>query len=141
MAALTGDKKIKSKWMGRSFTGDVAAATTIHLGALLAVNAAGFIVPASDIAAIKVVGVAGERVENPGAAGAKQVHILTGVFAFVNLAGAILQASKHRLCYVGDDQSVTTAAIAAQDVIAGVVEEFTTTEVWVSVGPEYGALG
>jgi hypothetical protein len=61
------------------------------------------------------------------------------VFEFANAGGAIVQASKHGLCYVADDQSVTTAAVAANDVVAGVVESFTATTVMVYVAPEIGA--
>lgn len=141
MAALTKDKIRKCRTTGRTFLGDMAAATKIYLGALVAKNAAGNVVPASDTAALKVIGVALETVDNTGAAGAKQIQIQAGVFLFANAGGAIVQASKHALCYVADDDSVTTAAVAVNDVIAGIVDDFSTTEVWVSVGPEYGALG
>lgn len=142
MAALTADKKIRqTSREGRRLTGDVAASTIIYYGALVAKNAAGYIVPASDTAALKVVGVALENVDNSsGANGAKTVLIAAGeVFEFVNAGGAILQASKHGLCYAVDDQSVTTAAVAVNDVVAGVVESFTTTTVMVLVAPEIGA--
>lgn len=97
--------------------------------------------PASDTANLKVVGVAVYKVDTTGVAnGVRKVEIATGVFEFANLAGAIVQAGKHALCYVGDDNSVTTAAAATNDVVAGVVESFTTSSVFVRVGPEYGAL-
>ena len=142
MAALTKDRKLKYQGeIRRTFTGDLAATTTIYLGAMVAKNAAGNIVPAADTAALKVVGVALEAVDNAaGAAGAKKVQIGTGVFEFDNLAGAIVQASKHALCYVGDDQSVSTAAAMTNDIIAGLVDSFTTTKVMVDVDPAYGAL-
>lgn len=136
MAALTKDKstKVRATPGARTNVGDVAAATTIYKGALIAKNAAGFVVPASDTAALVVIGVAEEQVVNAGANGAKTVKYITNLaVALVNLAGAIVQASKHALCYVGDDQSVTTAAVAANDIPVGKVMEFTTTEVWVFV--------
>lgn len=141
MAALTKDRKINTTGVRRSLTGAVAASTTIYLGALLAVNASGYLVPASDAAAIKVVGVALEAVDNAaGANGAKQVNYGTGVFEFENAGGAIVQASYQRLCYVADDQSVSTAAAMTNDVVAGLVLSFTTTKVLVDVDPAYGAL-
>lgn len=141
MAALTKDRKYNTTGIRRSFVGAVAAATIIYAGALVAKNAAGYIVPASDTAALKVVGVALEQVDNSaGANGAKSVSLGTGVFEFVNAAGAIVQAGAHGLCYAADDQSVSTAAAMVNDVIAGLVIAFTTTTVLVDVDPAYGAL-
>lgn len=140
MAAATADRKTSARSTGRTFTADLAAATKIWLGTLVAVNAAGYAVPASDTAALKVIGVALSTVDNTGAAGAKSITVETGVFKLVNLATAIVQASKHKLCYVGDDQSVTTAAVAANDVVAGIVDAIDTDGVWVYVAPENGAL-
>jgi hypothetical protein len=138
MAALTADRfpfKSRSTW--RSFVGDVKAATIIWLHALVAVDANGWIVPASDTAGLTVVGVAVESVDNSlGANGAKGVEILTGVFKFNNAGGAIVQASKHKPCFVADDNSVTTAAVAANDIKAGTVDAIDTDGVWVRVAPE-----
>lgn len=140
MAALTADRKLKYTHIRRTFTGDVKGATTIYLSALCAKTAAGYIVPASDAAAIKVVGVALEAVDNSaGADGDKTVQLATGVFEFVNAGGAIVQAGKHALCYVADDQSVSTAAAMTNDVVAGLVDGFTTTTVLVDVDPVYAA--
>lgn len=141
MAAATQDRIIRTKWTGRTFAGKVAAATIIYAGTLVAKNAAGNIVPASDTAALKVVGYSLEKVDNSdGAAGDLKVQIQEGVIELDNAGGAIVQASQHGLCYVADDQSVTTAAVAANDIVAGIVDDFTATKVWVRVGPEYGAL-
>lgn len=141
MPALAADRITPSRKTGRSLVGDLAAATKIYMGSLVAKNAAGYCVPASDAAALRVVGVALETVDNTaGAAGDKNVHLLTGVFKLGNAGGAIVQASKHALAYVADDNSVTTAAVAVNDVIAGLVDSIDSDGVWLSVGPEYGAL-
>jgi hypothetical protein len=140
MAAATSDRKINTTKIRRSFVGAVAAATIIYVGTLVAKNAAGNIVPASDTAALKVVGVALETVDNSaGAASAKTVQIGTGVFEFDNAGGAIVLASSHALCYVADNTSVTTAAVATNDIIAGLVDGFTSTKVLVDVDPVYAA--
>jgi hypothetical protein len=137
MAALAADRVTRSKSIGRGFTGDVAATKIIYKGALVAKNATGYIVPAADTAGLVVVGVAMAYVDNSaGADGAKKVNIQTGVFEFDNEGGAIVQASKHALCYVAFDNSVTTAAVAANDIKAGTVDDFTTTKVWVRIAPE-----
>lgn len=141
MAALAADRITPSRKTGRSFLGKLAAATKIYMGSLVAKNAAGNVVPASDTAALKVIGVALETVDNTaGAAGDKSVQLLTGVFKFGNAGGAIVLASTHALAYVADDNSVTTAAVAVNDVIAGLVDAIDSDGVWLSVGPEYGAL-
>lgn len=138
MGAATGDRKITNTGIRRTFRGALAAATIIYVGTLVARNAAGNVVPASDAAAIEVVGVALSTVDNSaGIAGDKSIQLGTGVFEFVNLAGAIVLASHLALCYVGDDQSVTTAAVAANDVIAGLVVSFDATTVLVDVDPAY----
>lgn len=138
MTAATADRKINTNGVRRSFRGALAAATIIYVGTLVARNAAGNMIPASDAAAITVVGVALATVDNStGAAGDKSIQIGAGVFEFVNLAGAIVLASSLSLCYVGDDSSVTTAAVAAHDVIAGLVVSYTATTVLVDVDPAY----
>jgi len=136
MAALTKDKstRFRATAAARTNVGDVATATTIYKGALIAKNAAGYVVPASDTAGLTVIGIAEETVVNAGANGAKTVKYITNVAAeFVNAGGAIVQASKHGTCVVADDQSVTTAAVGVNDIVAGRVMEFTTTTVWVFV--------
>ena len=139
MAALTKDKLPRTSGVGRQRKGKMAAATTIYLGALIAVDATGYIVNATDAAAIKVVGIASEQVINAGAAGAKGILYLTGVdVELENAGGAIVQAGDKALCYVADNQSVTTALAAVNDVIAGLVVEFTATKVWVYVDDVIG---
>jgi hypothetical protein len=141
MAALTKDTIVRTRGVGRRRNGAVAAATTIYLGALIAVDAAGNIVNASDAAAIKVVGVALEQVVNAGAAGAKRIDYYTGLdVELINAGGAIVQAGDKNLCYVADNSSVTTAAVAVNDCIAGYVAEFTAAKVWVYVDELIGRV-
>lgn len=135
MAALAKDRNTRTRGVGQRGVGDVAAATKIYKGALIAKNAAGYIVPASDTAALVVIGVAEAQVDNTaGGNGALTVPYVTGLCVELNNAGgAIVQASKHLTCYVADDNSVTTAAVAANDIKVGQVREFTTALVWVYV--------
>jgi len=138
MAALTADRfPFKQRSTGRTFVGDVKAGVVIFLNALVAVDANGWTVPASDTAGLVVTGVALESVDNTlGANGARTVEIVTGVFKFNNAGNAIVQASKHRPCMVADDNSVTTAAVAANDIKAGTVDAIDSDGVWVRVAPE-----
>lgn len=137
MAALSVDRAtvISATGAERSGRGDVAANANIFYGAVIARNAAGFVVPATDAAAIKVIGIAQQAANNTGGAdGAITVAYVTCVTAELdNAAGAIVQASKHTFCYVADDHSVTTAAVAVNDVVVGTVVSFTAATVRVFI--------
>lgn len=134
---LTADRTTRFKAGGtaRSGIGDVAAAAVIYFGALIAKNAAGYVVPASDAAALKVIGIAQQFVDNTaGADGAATVLYTTGVVAELgNNAGAIVQAGKHVKCYAADDNSVTTKAISLHRVVVGTVVKFTAALVFVYI--------
>lgn len=142
MAALTKDRVLRTRGVGRRpGYRKLAANAIIFAGAAIALNAAGFVVPASDTAALKVIGVAEAYVNNTGgAAGDKEVPFVTGLdVEFENAGGAIVQASVGLRCMVADDQSVTTVAVAANDIPMGRVVEFTTTKVWVYVDEDLAA--
>lgn len=143
MAGLTADRLTRTRSGGSTRLGeaDLAANAKIYVGALIAKNAAGYVVAASDTAGLKVIGIATEAADNTGGAdGALSVHYLTGVEAELdNAGGAIVQASKHALCTVSDDHSVTTAAVTVNDVVAGRVRSFDAASVWVYVDEEIGA--
>ena len=142
--ALAKDKNLQVFTGGatRVGEGDVGTNAVIYKGAGLAKNAAGYIVPAADTAALRFIGFAEEAVNNTGGAdGAKTVKYITGVIARMkNQAGAIVQAHKHGPCYAFDDEAVTTAAIATNDVLVGIVMAFTTTIVDVYVNDGSAAL-
>lgn len=141
MAAATADRKLRLQGdIRRTFLGKMAATTKIYAGTIVAKNAAGNVLPASDTAALKVLGVALETVDNTGAASAKSIQLGTGVFEFENVGGAIVLASHGALCYVADDNGVSTAAAMTNDIVAGLVVDFTTTKVFVDIDPMYGAL-
>lgn len=137
MAALAADRQTNFRSGGstRTRTDKVAANAVIYFGALIGRNAAGFLVPASDAASLKVAGIAQTAVNNTGGAdGAVECTYVTGVTAeLANLAGAIVRATAGRSCFVGDDQSVTTAAVSVNKVFAGRVCKFTaaTVEVYI----------
>lgn len=145
MPALATDTipRMRAGGGSRYNTGKAAANAVIFNGALIAKNATGFIVAASDAAAIKVVGIATVAANNTGGAdGALDVQYITAIEVELNnAAGAIVQASFGTLCCVADDNSVTTAAVAANDVLAGLVRSFTATKVWVFVDEVIGQTG
>lgn len=144
MAALTKDRNTRQKAGGAARHGrrGVAAGVVIYLGALLAKNAAGYLVPATDAAARTVVGISEEHVDNSvGSAGALKCSYVTGVEAELeNAGGAIALANLGRGCYVADDQSVTTRAVSVNKVLVGVVQEFSTSKVWAFIDEAHIAV-
>ncbi|HET6494252.1 MAG TPA: hypothetical protein VFH61_02680 [Thermoleophilia bacterium] len=100
----------------------VAASEEVYIGALYSLDAGGDLADATDVAARELMGVAAERVtggSTDGSAGAS-----TGVFARVyrkcraifNSTGTLAVGD---LCYVVDNQTVTDAGTAANDIPVG----------------------
>jgi hypothetical protein len=139
---MTSDRKYKIRANDgqRVETYKIAAATMIWNGALVAVNAAGYIVPAGTTAGTIVVGIAQSREDNTaGAAGDKEVAVLTCLR--VNLlnatAGAAIALAHYgRLVYALDDQTVTNAA----GIVAGVCDLIDNDGVWVFVDVAHNAI-
>jgi hypothetical protein len=93
----------------------LAASTRIYQGALVALNQAGNLVPASADNTLFVVGVAEEEQNNSsGAADALSLVPRRGCFPFTNSAGidAITVADVGRACYVVDDTTVARGRAA-----------------------------
>lgn len=104
----------------------VKASNTIYAGALVALDtAAGTVVPAADAAARVVLG----RAQATAAAG-EVVTVSRGVFRWSN-GGVFTAAHIGQFAYVEDDATVTTAALASNDVIAGVIVDVDADGVWV----------
>lgn len=141
MAALAANRTFKRAGTVRRLTKvPVAANAVIWLGAIVAINASGYAVPASDTAALKVVGICwASSVNNTGGAnGALTIDVAEGDFDMVNAGGAVTQASALKGVYVSDDQSVTTSAVSANDILAGIAVDITTTTVVVRFSADYG---
>ena len=124
MAALTKDRNTPNKELGRSISLRVAAATQIFGGSQVALDDAGFAIPATDVATgSKVIGVADEEVDNSGgAAGDLRVLVRKGVFGFVNDTN-VVQADIGEDAMVVDDQTVTNAATATNDKVVGTIDD------------------
>ena len=121
MAALTADRNGFVKTSGQVQSFKVAASTTIYKGGGVAVNATGYAIPAADTAGIKTVGVAEEQVDNSsGSNGDLSVLCyVEGTFAFGGGGTAPTQADIGRTVVWEDDNLVTTAAAATNDIVAG----------------------
>jgi hypothetical protein len=150
MAALTTSRNTPEMADGgRIRVLSVEANTTIFLGSMVAINAAGNAVPASATTttanAQKVIGRAEyvvngipsqNAVNNPGTAGAIQVAVRKGVFMYAQ-DNSITAASVGSQCFALDDNNVTatdraSGASVQQYAVAGqVVALDASGEVWV----------
>lgn len=122
----------------------VAASTTIYQGSLVAVNTAGYAVPASATASMRVIGVAETKKDNSaGAAGDLSVVTRRGAFYFANSSttAAVVDADVGRPCYVVDDNTVARHSIDTLRPIAGMVLGVDDNGVLVEVGLNAGDNG
>ena len=110
----------------------VAAATLIYAGVLVATDASGNLVNASDAASIKVVGRSPVTVDNSaGAAGDLTCTVEKGTFKFTNSAdNAITAAMVGKLAFV--ESNVAVANTSANKIVAGrILEIDADLGVWV----------
>lgn len=134
MAALTADARRQKQGDGRVLDAPVAASTTIFEGAMVMANSSGFAVPASDAAGGRFLGFARKKVVNTGANGAKRVNLEMGQLERVVAGTGMSQATVGLNVFVADDQTVTNAATAANDVKVGKAEKFETGFIWFRAG-------
>jgi hypothetical protein len=131
MAALTAERDTPER-AGQLVAVGVASNTVIYAGAMVAVSAAGYAVPASDTAGLKVLGRAESTVNNSGTAGdgAQTIVVRRGVFRWTN-GDTFTRADVGTLAFVEDDAQVQKAASATYDIIAGLIVAVDADGVWV----------
>lgn len=118
MAALTKNKDAGIQ-EPKTLDYPQAASSNIYAGALTCVNASNYAVKAADTSGLKFVGIASDRYDNSsGAAGAKFVVVHRDYVARLAYTGTLAVGDS---CYVLDDQTVTDATTAANDVRVGQV--------------------
>ncbi len=118
----------------------VKTATTIYRGAMVAVDASGWAVPASDTAGLRVVGRAQSTVVNAGANGAETIVVRRGIFRWAN-GDTFTRADVGTLAYIEDDATVQKAASATHDIPVGTIIDVDSDGVWVDtyVLPSHGS--
>lgn len=123
----------------------LAAATHVYQGALVALNQAGNLVPASADPTLYVVGVAEEEKDNSsGAADALSTVPRRGTFPFTNsgTTDALSTADVGRPCYVVDDTTVARTNPIGARPVAGIVAGIDASgAVLVEVGAQSGHNG
>lgn len=135
MAALTSDKKITLADSGlKSQDYKVKGSVVIFQGATVAVDAGGYLVPASNTIGLKVVGFALQACNTTGLGdGVKFCQVGEGrIFRANATAGdAVTQAHMGKKVYVADDQTVRSTA--GNSVVAGYAIAIENGEVLVDV--------
>lgn len=112
----------------------VKAATTIHQGGMVQIDAAGYAVPASATAANVTVGRAEASANNSaGANGAISVKVRSGVFRFANSAAGDLIARTEigKAIFVVDDQTLAKTDATGARPKAGTCFDVDAQGVWV----------
>lgn len=132
--ALTKDRNTNRKQGGWN-SDPVAAGVQIFAGSLVAINAAGYAVPASATATLKIRGVAQAAADNRGGAnGAVQIDSVRGeAFQLANFSGEINRTHIGSPCYAVDDETVSIADGGATRPKAGTVLDVEGGQVWVLI--------
>lgn len=146
MAALTKARRTP-RWLnpvGVEAEYGVKAGTTIWAGAMVALDATGFAVPAADTAGLVPVGIAQETVASPStdSDGDRPVRTREGIYRLdqtATNANRFTRADIGDIAMVEDDATVWKAAQAANDVRAGRVYQVDGQGVWVGVGISFAA--
>jgi hypothetical protein len=128
-AALTAPRDTPQR-SGEVLSVGVASNTTIYAGALVARNATGYAVPASDSTNLVVLGRAELSVANTGADGAVNVEVRRGVFRWEN-GDTFTIADVGTTAVVEDDATVQKAASATHDIAVGKILAVDADGVWV----------
>lgn len=143
MAALTNARDTSEIANGAKYLSlPVKGSTTIYQGALVAIDANGFAIPAKKAAGITAAGRAEETVENKGSDGELVIRVARGVFVFSNTAttaNKVTQAHVLKPCYIEDDQTVT--ALATGSSVAGLVVRVDNSGIAVEINPALVGAG
>ena len=120
MTALTANKEVAEK--NRRLLSSPVAVASIFKGAIVKINAAGYLAPMAAEAGASMAGVAYEACDNSGgSAGDLECKALReGVFEFVS--SGLTQADLGSTVYASDDQTVSTTQ-GANEVAVGKISE------------------
>lgn len=130
MAAVTTDQNTQKR-LGGYLDTPVAAATKIPAGVLVAQDATGYAVNATDAAARTFLGVSTVMADNTdGAAGAIDVHTEEGIFGPFAMAAALTVADVGKVAYVSFNHTIAVTG-TSHSLIVGHVYEITSAGAWI----------
>ena len=116
----------------------VLASTVIYKGSLVAIDAAGYAIAATDTAGLTVVGVSDDTVTGGAASGDKWVRVRAGR-SFLMTASSVAQTDVGHPLYVIDDNTVDETS--TNYVLAGICTKYVSaTSCWVLVGAAISPL-
>ena len=140
MGALGTDRNTLRKGIDRIVCDNalIAANTTIFNGAIVATNAAGDLVPASDTAGLTVQGRARQAMKNTTGAPVAidpPSGVEAGVFKYDTSGGsAITKADVGQNCFILDDHTVVRAGGTVHAIVCGIVDSIDSDGgVWVKI--------
>lgn len=132
MAALTKERNTAKRY-GRVFSDPVKGATKIYAGALVALDANGYLVPGAVSTTLVARGRARATIDNTaGADGAVNGESEAGVFHYEN-DGSITRADIGKVAYIVDDQTVADNDGGATRSAAGEIVDVDSTGVFIDV--------
>lgn len=110
----------------------VAAGVRLFAGRMVGVNADGNAVPGGSPAAVVIVGIAQEQIDNrDGTAGAQSIDVRRGTFQLKPAAAGITLAAYGKRVKATDDESVALVGEDAAAIVAGTVRDVDADGVWV----------
>ena len=140
MALLAADTERQSRGSPGIGLALAVGVDIIYKGGLVSVNAAGFLVAATDTASETCVGVADENVDNSGGSAGDLVCKVISGRAFLLPATSLIDTDVGVLAYVVNDNEVEVVAAVSNNVIVGtIIELVSATSVWVYI-PEGGQI-
>ncbi len=139
MAALTTEKEVLRK--DGEILAHKMAAQNIYMGALVNVNAAGYLANVADASTgANFAGVAVETVDNSaGAAGDKICRVYKRGNVLLQGAG-FAQADVGEVVYASDNQTATKTSAAGRAEVGIIVEIESATLVWVKIDQAVGKV-
>jgi hypothetical protein len=136
MTALSKDRDPRRK-EGLLGQNPAYQAVKIYGGALVMLNATGYIIPGADTASCIFAGVATKQVDNSsGSSGDKTAEYWRNGLFLMTLDTAITRANVGDQVYLVDDQTVDLVANVTNNIFCGVIAEYMdTTHAWIDIQP------
>ena len=139
MTALAKNRGDVGTALGATARMPIEAGETIYNGAIVCLDADGYVLPGADTAGFIFLGVAQEEMDNAsGADGAEDVLVSIGghLLTCVHAAGSQTQANVGDEATIEDDQTVDVAANTTNDIACGrILKVNSATEVVVMMYP------
>lgn len=123
MAALTKDRMTLYKGAGIEFEVPMKASTTIYKGSIVMFAAAGYAIPGADTSGCSFAGIALEQKTSGGSDGDTRIRVRRGNLVLLPTA-SVTVADHGEAAVISDDQTLTNAATATNDVRVGIFVEY-----------------